>query len=156
MSSEGLKHKYFSLKAKWMVKKQQKEVAKVRLQKNITHCKVAFLTTAGVHLVDQKPFDVESGDHTVHFIPKEATIDELVVTHTHYDTKAAKEDINCVFPLQMLREFEKEGLIGEVSDTHYGMMGFIPRTERLLQESIPIIIHQLKKEKVDLLLASPG
>lgn len=156
MSNSGIKHTYFTLKAKRMIKEREDCVTKVIPNKPMNEWKVAFLTTAGVHLKTQKPFDVEAGDHTVHFIGNTATPEELMITHTHYDTSDAKVDINCVFPLQIINDLKDEAIIGQVAETHYGMMGFIPEVNKLEEESIPLIIDQLKKEKVDVLLASPG
>lgn len=118
--------------------------------------RVAFLTTAGVHLRSDKPFDVDAGDWSVRLIPSDSKTSDLTVTHTHYDTKAAEEDINTVFPIDALRSLALEGVIKEVSPTNFGMMGYIPRSDKLLKESVPEILKTLKKEQPDVVLLSPG
>ncbi|UTW69534.1 hypothetical protein KHA80_22785 [Anaerobacillus sp. HL2] len=61
----------------------------------------------------------------------------------------ANEDINCVYPIDILHELREEGIIGNTAEIHYGMMGYIPDTKPLLEKSIPQIIEQLKKDHVD-------
>ncbi|CAM3827073.1 glycine/sarcosine/betaine reductase selenoprotein B family protein [Alkalicoccus chagannorensis] len=132
------------------------QVAPVEAERPQNEWTVAFLTTAGVHLSSEEPFDVDAGDWSVRSIPADTAASELMVSHTHYDTEAAEEDINTVFPLEAVRELAEEGEFGKLAATHYGMMGYIPRTDKLLQESVPEIIAGLKKDNVDVLLLSPG
>ena len=53
----------------------------------------ALITTAGVHLREQEPFDV-SGDTSWRLLPGDVESDQLMVTHNHYDHHDADEDIN--------------------------------------------------------------
>jgi D-proline reductase (dithiol) PrdB len=80
---------------------------------------VALVTTSGVHLRDDRPFELES-DPTFRVIPRGAEAGELAISHRAYDRTDALRDVNLVFPLQRLRELEAEGVIGRVSDQHYG------------------------------------
>lgn len=139
-----------------MVRGRTDKVALVKLNKPMNQWRVAFLTTAGVHLRTQARFNVENGDHTFRLIRDDISEDELMITHTHYDTTDAKNDINCVFPIDILHELRDEGIIGSTALSHYGLMGYIPNTKPLLEATIPKIVAQLKADKVDVLLASPG
>lgn len=151
-----LRQIYFRYKAKRMMQRTGDSLMLYHPTKTREQWKVAFLTTAGVHLKDQPIFDVEAGDYTIRKIPGKASMEELTISHTHYDTTAADEDKNVVFPLDILRDLAVEGEIAAVAETHYGMMGYIPNTTGLVLESIPEIIQQLKAEQVDVLLLSPG
>lgn len=151
-----LKHWLFKLSANRSITKRDRTDAFVRLEKPMSEWKVAFLTTAGVHLKTQEGFDVDAGDPSVRMIPSSSSHDDLMITHTHYDTEEADKDVGCVFPMEMLTSLASEGLIGSSAEIHYGMMGYIPDTDRLESESIPPILKQLKNEKVDVLLLSPG
>ncbi len=122
----------------------------------MTDAKVALVTTAGVHLNTQMPFDVEAGDHTVHFIPAKTRADELMVTHTHFDRSDADLDIECIFPLATLRQLAEDNRIGSVAETHYGLMGYIPESSGLISESIPAMIRQIKEEQVQVVILNPG
>lgn len=116
----------------------------------------ALITTAGVHLKTQPIFNVEDGDTSVRFIPAETKEADLMISHTHFDRTDADVDINCVFPLFRLKELASEGIIGGVAATHYGLMGYIPDTRPLIEDTIPLILKRLKDEGVDAVILNPG
>ncbi|WP_147803551.1 glycine/sarcosine/betaine reductase selenoprotein B family protein [Alkalicoccus halolimnae] len=153
-----IKDLIFQKIAKRSIKKHGSEVVDPLQQpkKPMNEWRVAFLTTAGIHLKEEAPFDVEAGDWSVRYIPSTSVHDDLTVSHTHYDTKAAEEDVNTVLPVKALQELEKEGTIGSLTPTFFGMMGYIPRVDKLMNESVPLIIKRLKEEHADVVLLSPG
>ena len=63
----------------------------------------ALVSTAGIHLRDQEPYNIE-GDNSWRLIPGDVEASQLMVTHEHYDHTDADQDINCVFPIDRLRE----------------------------------------------------
>ena len=81
-----------------------------------------------------------------------------MITHDYYDHTDADRDINIVFPIERLREFEREGIIGQLADTHYGFMGHIrgPHSETLARKSSPGVARRLKAAGVDAVLLAPG
>lgn len=143
-------------KAKSMVETIEGEIPLTPFVKDPKTATFALLTTAGVHLKTEEPFEVVEGDHTVRFIPTTTTEEELMISHEHFDREDADLDLNCIFPLTRLKEIHQEGLIGNIANTHYGLMGFIPNTQALINETIPKIIAQLKQDQVDALLLNPG
>ncbi len=142
--------------AKSMVKTIEGDIPLTPFEKDPKETTIALITTSGVHLKSQPMFDVEAGDHSVRLIPYHCHEDDLMISHTHYDRTDADKDINCVFPLARLRELAEEGIIGRVATTHFGLMGYIPETTKLINETIPIIIQQLKTEEVDAVILNPG
>lgn len=128
------------------------------LRKPLNECTVALVTTAGVHLREQEPFAVydEKGDWTYREIPVNAPSDQLMVTHTHYDTRDAEQDINVVFPLDRMRELADEGVIGTLAPRHYGFMGFIPDPRHLATETAPVVAEELARDGVDVALLTAG
>ncbi|SFE89302.1 D-proline reductase (dithiol) PrdB [Alteribacillus iranensis] len=151
-----LRHEFFKQKAKGMIEKNDGPVELSIPKKERNQWKVAFLTTAGVHLKSDPIFQVEEGDYSLRYIPNNAKQTDLMISHTHYDTSDAKKDISCVFPLEQLKDLEAEGEIGGLSSMHIGMMGYIPNTQALIDNSVPKIIKLLEKENVNILLLSPG
>src|SRR5919199_3040236 len=87
---------------------------------------IAIVTAGGVHLKDQEPFNIadELGDLTYRVIPPDVDSSELMVTHHHYDHTDADQDINVVFPVDVLRELVAEEFVGEVARKHIGYMGY--------------------------------
>lgn len=115
----------------------------------------ALVTTTGVHLRDQEPFDVE-GDNSWRLIPGDVEANQLMVTHDHYDHHDADQDINCVFPIDRLREFAAEGIIGGVSDKHLGFMGYSQRLRDLYERAAPEMAKIILRSKADAVLLTAG
>lgn len=129
-----------------------------RLHKPLSECKVALLSTAGIHLVTDSPFDVDNpaGDPTFRIIPADAQEDQLTVTHLFIDTKHAKRDPTIVFPLPQLKELAADGMIGSVSPIHIGLNGGILDTAEVEREWIPKVVELLRREEIDVALLVPG
>jgi D-proline reductase (dithiol) PrdB len=121
---------------------------------------VAVLTAAGVHLKDQAPFDMEDpeGDASFRVLPAEAEAGELTITHDYYDHRAADQDVNCVYPIERVKELVARSELGSVAPRHVGMMGHIygAQRERLVRRSAAEIAGLFKEDGVDLVLVSPG
>lgn len=145
-----------SKKAKTMVHSIEGEIPFAKFDKSLKDAVIALVTTAGVHLKTQEVFDVEAGDTSIRFIPSTCEDEELMISHTHFDRTDADQDVNCVFPLARLKELAHEGVIGAVAPTHYGLMGYIPETKKLIEETIPSMIKRLIDEKVDAVVLNPG
>jgi D-proline reductase (dithiol) PrdB len=145
-----------SLKAKHMVSPIHGIIPLVPFTKPAKEAVFALITTAGVHMKIQPVFEVEAGDSSVRFIPSSIQEKDLMISHTHFDRMDADQDINCVFPLFRLKELALKGSIGGVATHHYGLMGYIPNTTPLVEETIPLILKQLLEDKVDAVILNPG
>lgn len=66
--------------------------------------RLTLITTGGVHLANDSPFDMTSpdGDPSFRVIPGGTRLADLRTTHDYYDHRDADRDINIVFPLAML------------------------------------------------------
>jgi D-proline reductase (dithiol) PrdB len=126
--------------------------------KDLKNSRVAIVTTAGVHLKSQKPFDLTSpeGDWTFRALPGKVAVKDLMISHSHYDHRDADQDINVVFPVERLEELAKEGVIFDLARVHFSFMGFIPKTEALIEETAPQVARELKSAGVDLILLTPA
>ena len=123
----------------------------------LSEARVAFVTTAGVHLADQPPFDVDSdaGDPSWRAIPVETPLADVVLSHGGYDTRRASEDKNVVLPLDHLRALRDEGRIGALAPSVYSFMGYAADTERLLRHEAPAVAARLLEDRADLVLLAP-
>jgi D-proline reductase (dithiol) PrdB len=115
----------------------------------------ALITTAGVHLRDQEPFNIE-GDNSWRVIPGEIDSQQLMVTHDHYDHRDADQDINCVFPLDRLRELAAEGIIAGVSNVHLGFMGYTQQFRDLYERVAPEMARSILRSKADAVVLTAG
>jgi D-proline reductase (dithiol) PrdB len=122
------------------------------MAKPLHKSRVALVTTGGIYVDSQEPYDLDKqgGDVSFREIPKDTTEEHLQIKHRGYDISGPQEDINCVFPLQRLLEMEAEGLIGELSPTAYSFMGLInANTSALMEETAPEVARRLKQAGVD-------
>ncbi|MFC1814925.1 glycine/sarcosine/betaine reductase selenoprotein B family protein [Thermodesulfobacteriota bacterium] len=128
--------------------------------KPLNKSRVVMITTAGVHHKSQTPFDMfdPDGDPTYREIDSTKPLSDLMITHDYYDHTDADKDINIVFPLDRLKEFEKEGYLGSVANFHYSFMGHIDgdHIPTLIKISAPEIGKKLKTDGTDIVLLTPG
>ncbi len=115
----------------------------------------ALVSTAGVHLRNQEPYDV-AGDNTWREIPGDVQSQDLIVTHEHYDHRHADQDINCVFPIDRLRELAAQGVIEGVSDRHLGFMGYSQLLKDLYERAAPAMARLIERSTADAVLLTAG
>jgi len=98
------------------------------------------------------------GDPSYRVIDITRPLSSMMITHDYYDHSDADRDINIVFPVERLKEFEIEGLIGQIADYHYGFMGHITGKHilTLISKSAPEVAARLKKDNVNIVLLTPG
>jgi D-proline reductase (dithiol) PrdB len=133
------------------------------LQKPISKTTFALMTSAGISLKTDPPFDVERekrepawGDPTSRKIPATAGPADIDVNHLHINTDYIKQDINVILPLKRFREFEEEGLIGRLAATSYSYYGFQLDPEELLAQTMPGVVSSMQAEGVEAVLLTPA
>jgi D-proline reductase (dithiol) PrdB len=139
------------------------EIPWTPLAKPLAQARVALLSTAGLSLRDEEPFDMEMerknpmrGDPSFRRLPADATSDTVVANHLHIDTGFIERDLNVALPLDRLRELAAIGVIGSVADTHYSIMGYQGNDASTLeQESAPAIAACMRNDEVDLAILAP-
>ena len=119
----------------------------------LAQCRVAIISTAGIHRRSDRPFEGMAGDYRV--IPKESTAKDLVMTHlsTNFDRTGFQQDWNVVFPLDRLRELASNGSIGSVADYHYSFMGAADPAE--MEDAARKLAGLLQGDRVDAALLVP-
>jgi D-proline reductase (dithiol) PrdB len=126
----------------------------------ISQDRLALITTGGVHLSTQQPFDMmdPSGDPSFREIPADTPPAHLTITHIYYDHSDADKDINIVFPIERIRLLEDMGEIGAVNDRHFSFMGHITghHLDVLLNETAPQVAGMLKGDGVDVAILTPA
>lgn len=125
------------------------------VNKPLNEMKVALVTAAGVHLKSDKRFNL-AGDFTFRVVPGDVPSSELMVSHGGYDNADVNKDINCMFPIDRLRELAEEGFIKEASPVHFGFMGGGGDQQKFSEETGPEIARRLKEAGVDAVLLTAG
>ena len=115
--------------------------------------RVAIVTTSGLHVHGDRPFETGSADYRV--IPGDAPPSSLRMSHisVNFDRSGFLEDLNVVFPLDRLRELAAASLVGSVSQFHYSFMGAAPI--RALEPKARQLAGLLKRDRVDAVLLTP-
>ncbi len=147
----------------WIKMAEPMDIPWTSLEKPLSDCKVAMISTGAMALKTDEPFDLEGerqkpwwGDPTYRVIPKATIAEDISVYHLHINPKFAEQDLNSLLPLDRLQELEQLGEIGSVADSHYSYMGYTTQPEQLLEESVPAIIRNLRDEFVDVVVLVPA
>ncbi len=131
------------------------ELPFVRPQKPLDECRLALVTTGGVHLPSQPRFDIDdpSGDCSYREIPTGAS--DLTWTHAYYRPDEGT-DLDAVFPLRTMRRLVAAGVVGELNGRHFSFMGAIHDPAPLVDETAPEVARKLAGDGVDVALLTPS
>ena len=119
----------------------------------LKRCRIAIVTTAGVHRKGDRPFGPRATDYRI--VPGDTKAADLVMSHqsVNFDRTGFQEDHNVAFPIDRLNELARQGEIGAVADLHYSFMG---ATEiRDLEPKARELAQLLKDDHVDSVLLTP-
>lgn len=85
--------------------------------------RVAIVTTAGLHRRSDARFAGGSAEYRL--LPGDTDPADIVMSHVsiNFDRSGFQQDVNVVFPVELLREMAADGEIGTVAKWHYSFMG---------------------------------
>ena len=129
------------------------------MQKPLNECRLALVSSAGLVLPGQEPFDesIRGGDYSFREIPSDSDMSTLIDTHRSelYDHSGLLQDPNLAFPLDRMRELAETGRIGSLNHRHLSFMGSITAPGRLAKKTAPAAVSKLVEDKVDIALLIP-
>jgi D-proline reductase (dithiol) PrdB len=130
------------------------------LPRPLRTCRVALITTAGLHLPEQEPFDMtdKNGDPSYREIPSDVGVESLTITHDYFSRSDAAADPNLVFPLDPLRELVRKGVVGSIAPRFFSFMGHIlgEHLQTLSETTAPEVARALKADVVDAVFLTPA
>lgn len=128
------------------------------LQRPLERCRVALLTSGGVSRRSAPAWDPNArNDFRLDEIGADAPSHDFQVHDAYYDHRDAERDVNCVFPIDRLRELATSGVIGGVAARHWsGFMGRIYKRRAVVEEHAPALAKELVADGVDLFLLVPA
>lgn len=139
------------------------EIPWAPLEKPISQTRFALMTTAGINMKSDPPFDMEReraeptwGDPSYREIPSTATEADIDANHLHINTDYIKQDLSVMLPLQRFREFEADGIIGSLAPTSYSYYGFQMDPSVLMEETMPKVAAKMQEEGVEAVLLTPA
>lgn len=124
----------------------------------LSRCTVSLLTSGGVSRTCEAPFNPEArNDHRLDAIGSATAANEFQIHDNYYDHADAELDINCIFPLDRLRELAAAGEIGAIAPRLWsGFMGRIYNRSAIRDHSGPAFAAALEHDRVDILVAAPS
>jgi D-proline reductase (dithiol) PrdB len=130
-----------------------------RPRKPLREARVALVTTGGVYLPSQTPFDggIKGGDASFREIPADTDLAALGIAHKSdaFDQTGFRADRNLGFPLERLREMAAHGEIGALNGRALSFMGSITAPGRLVKETAPAAVALLEADGIDVALLVP-
>ena len=128
------------------------------MSKPLSACRVAMLTSGGVSRKDTHPFNPQArNDLRLDAVASDTAADFFVISDDYYNHADAERDINCIFPIERMRELAAERVIGEVAPHHYsGFMGRTYNRSAVINEAAPALARHLHDENVDAFVMVPG
>jgi D-proline reductase (dithiol) PrdB len=115
--------------------------------------RVAIISTAGLHRRGDAKFAGGAADYRI--IPSDVDYSELVMSHAsvNFDRSGFQQDVNVVFPLQLLHKLADTGEVGSVAAWHYSFMGATDPTR--MEETGAQVGRLLKQDGVTAALLVP-
>jgi len=125
------------------------------LGKPLSACRLALITTAGLHLRGDRPFG--PGDQTYRIIPTDTAPASIVQSQTSigFDRVAIMRDVNISYPIDRLRELVAKGELGALGPRGYSFMGAQRDVKRIEGETGGEVARQLAADGVDAVLITP-
>jgi len=134
-------------------------VPMTELTRPVADCRVAVVSSAGLVVPGEPPFDpeVRGGDFSYRVIPAGVDIQRLEEHHRSdaFDHSGIETDRNMAMPLDRLHEMAAAGQIGSVAPRHISLMGSITAPGRLVKRSLPEVADLLVSDQVDVALMIP-
>jgi D-proline reductase (dithiol) PrdB len=126
----------------------------VRLAKPPAQCRVAIVTTAGLHRRGDTPFG--PGEQGYRVIPVDTPVADIVQSHTSigFDRVPTMRDVNISLPIDRLRELAARGAIA-LAPNHYSFMGALRDTLKIDGETGPEVARRLAADGADVALITP-
>lgn len=129
------------------------------LAKPLSECRVALVTTAGLHLRTDRPFAslFDKRDTSYRVIPSSTPASEIVQSHASigFDRTALYKDLNITFPMDRLKELVDQGVIGGLAKDYYSFMGAQRDATPIIENTAPEVAERMKAEGVDVVFLTP-
>src|SRR5690349_11953399 len=137
----------------WIGLETPRDIPWTPLARPLSESTVALVSTGGIALKTDRPFDQEGerknpwwGDPSYRIIPKAARAEDIKVYYMHIDPRPAERDLNCLLPIERLEELAAMGKVGRAAESHYSFMGYLLDPREFLEKSIPAIIERLRAD----------
>ena len=129
------------------------------LEKPISECNVALVSSAGFVVPGEEPFSdsARGGDYSLRVVPGDVDVQTLEEHHRSdsFSHAGVEADRNMGLPLDRLHELAAAGEIGSVAPRHISVMGSITAPGRYVKRTVPVMTDLLIEDDVDIALMVP-
>jgi D-proline reductase (dithiol) PrdB len=115
---------------------------------------ICLVSTAAVRTRDDRPFNTE-GDTSWRTIPGDVEAKDLRYDDAHYDHACVDRDMNCVFPIDRVRELAAERRVGGLTTRHFSL-GYSQALRELRETVIPTLVREVDRERPGAVLLTGG
>jgi D-proline reductase (dithiol) PrdB len=137
------------------------EIPFTPLKKPLSECRVTLVTTAAFLLADEEGIPLEgpkflgTNELEVFTVPSDWPAHQIICTsedHDRYQTDMA--DVNAYFPIERMREFLNEGVLGSLGKNYYRTLPNYSH-RKVTEIDGPEILRQCREDLVDVALLTP-
>lgn len=127
-------------------------------RRSVTMTNLALIVSAGAYVDGTDAFDTSAadGDQTIREIPSEIDLRDLRFAARGYDPQFVQQDANVLVPLDRLREFVSNRIIGQMAPVFWSFSGFIPDAALFVSQAIPNLLERLARQDVQVALLIPA
>ena len=124
----------------------------------ITMTNLALIVSAGAYLDGTEPFDAKApgGDFELREIPTDIDLKDLRFAARGYESAFVQQDPNVQVPIDRLREFVNNRIIGQIAPAFWSFCGFIPDAATFVEQTVPQMVERLTRYDVQAALLIPA
>src|SRR5262249_51063079 len=124
----------------------------------ITMTNLAVIVSAGAYLDGTEPFDANAsgGDFELREIPTDIDLKELRFAARGYELTFVQQDANVQVPLDRLREYVSNRVIGQIAPAFWSFCGFIPDATAFVEQTVSQMVERLTRYDVQAALLIPA
>ncbi len=119
---------------------------------------LALISSAGAYIDGTDPFDTDSrdGDTSFREIPVEIEAADLLYAARGYDVAAVQQDRNSQIPIDRLRGYEENAVIGNLNNAWWSVSSYIPNAQSVAEELAPKLADRLARYEINAALLIPA
>ncbi len=128
------------------------------VRRSLPMMNLALITSAGAYIDGTEPFDTASRDGDVNFreIPVEIEASDLRYAAKGYDVAAVQQDRNAQIPIDRLREYEENAVIGKLNSAWWSLSSYIPNAQLVAEGLAPKLTERLARYEINAAILIPA
>ena len=119
---------------------------------------LGLISSAGAYIDGMEPFDVAARDGDLNYLELPVEVDAVDMRYAAkgFDPAAVIEDRNAQIPIDRLREYEANAVIGRLNPVWWSISSHIPNARRVADELAPKLAERLRRYEVHAALLIPA